>query len=255
MHSVIVTTSAFGAIEVQNKGQENYVSLIANAGGDGIEIRQELFTKEQPNLANLRTLIERRELLTVYSSPVEIWRANGELNESALKRILQEGIELGAFMVKTSLGNFQPGKSDLLLLKKLLLESNMVAMGLTFTVENDQTKHGGNLSVLLSFLSSCKELAVPVRMTFDIGNWHWSGEDALRAARSLSEYVVYVHCKHVHLLNGKWVTFPLPLEEEASWRDLLAIFPDDTMRGIEFPLTGEDVEETTSHYVKLLAAL
>ncbi|GAA3325523.1 hypothetical protein GCM10020331_057780 [Ectobacillus funiculus] len=39
---------------------------------------------------------------------------------------------------------------------------------------------------------------VPVKkMTFDVGNWAYTGEDVYEALEQLRPYTVYVHLKHV----------------------------------------------------------
>jgi sugar phosphate isomerase/epimerase len=61
------------------------------------------------------------------------------------------------------------------------------------TVENDPTASGGTLQRLRSFFENCTRKGIPIRMTFDIGNWSWSGENVFEAAEALADYVVYLH--------------------------------------------------------------
>jgi hypothetical protein len=69
-----------------------------------------------------------------------------------------------------------------------------------------------------------------------MGNWVYCGEDAMAVAELLSEYVVYIHCKHVELRVAELATLPLPRELDASWRELLRRLPSNALRAIEFTL-------------------
>ncbi len=53
------------------------------------------------------------------SASVEIWSPEGDLNEEQLFQTLVEGKQLGRIIVKTTLGTYVPGRSDLNALKEL----------------------------------------------------------------------------------------------------------------------------------------
>jgi 2-dehydro-3-deoxygluconokinase len=192
-------------------------------------------------------------LFSVYSVPLNIWKENGELNEQVIRTAINRAVELGAKFVKLSLGGYDPLKSNVNGLKELLLELDIENQKLQVTVENDQTCFGGNVRNLYEFLEQCSVNGVPVGMTFDIGNWSWTGEDAYKAAETLGKYVVYIHCKHAEFNSSEWITLPLPSGENSKWRDILSILPKDVPRAIEFPIHGENLEQVTGEYVKLLA--
>lgn len=253
MNNVFITTSAFGSDAVIEKGQGFYFPIIAKAGVDGVEVRKELFSKKDISLTELRRLIEEKKLISVYSVPLTIWKHNGELNEEHIKLAVKEAMELGARFVKFSLGEFNSDISSITQLKKILIELDIEKHDLQITVENDQTKCGGNVKNLNEFLKHCLSNAVPMGMTFDIGNWNWSGEDAYDAAITLAKYVVYIHCKHVELKLNELVTLPLPKENNSKWRDILSVLPLDVPRAIEFPICGQNLEQVTNEYVQLLA--
>ena len=255
MNNVFITTSAFGSETVLQKGQGYYFPIIANAGATGVEVRRELFSEKDSSLRKLGKLIEEKELISVYSVPLTIWKHNGELNENHIKLAVKEAIELGAKFVKFSLGEFNSLKSQTKDLKKVLVELDIEKHDLQVTVENDQTKCGGSVKSLNEFLEDCLSKGVSMGMTFDIGNWKWTGEDAYGAAVILAKYVVYIHCKNAEFKNNEWITLPLPREDNSKWRDILSILPQDVPRAIEFPIHGENLEQVTNEYVQLLASV
>lgn len=253
MNHVFITTSAFGVEEVLKRGQAFYFPIIAQSGGSGVEVRGELFSEKDSSLKELGRLIEQKNLKSVYSVPLTIWKENGELNEACIRSAVKGAIELGAIIVKFSLGRYIPLKSDVNSLKGLLLELGVEKHNLKVTAENDQTSYGGNVKNLCKFFHDCSFNEVPIKMTFDIGNWNWTREDSYKAALALGKYVIYIHCKHAKLSSNQWITLPLPNDINAKWREVLSALPQDVPKAIEFPIDDNDLEQVTHQYVQLLA--
>lgn len=249
---VLTTTASLGPIALE-QGQESCIPIAKAAKCSGVEIRRELFKEDRPELSALKAQIDNEQLMCVYSAPVELWLEDGALNEAKLNVIVPEALAVGAVYVKTSLGHYRPGHSDLESFKRWWGVHVPQESALKLTVENDQTLHGGNVKNLQRFYEDCREAGVPIGMTFDIGNWNWTGEQAVQAAEALGDYVVYIHFKHVEKVNGKLVTLPLPEEPESLWRNVLALLPQDVPRTIEFPINGEDRTGLLKHYAALIA--
>lgn len=253
MSTVFITTSAYGSNEVLEKGQAYYFPIISKAGGKGVEIRGELYSEKDNSLLELGKLIKQNDLECIYSVTASIWKEDGELNEELIRLAITGAIELKAKIVKFCLGVYNLLKSDIDSLKKLLSELEIEKYNLQVTVENDQTSYGGNIKSLQKFLDDCFESGISIGMTFDIGNWNWSGENANEAAEALGKYVVYVHCKHAERNSNQWVTLPVPNDENAQWRNLISVLPQDIPRAIEFPIYSENLQEETKKYVQRLA--
>ena len=143
-----------------------------------------------------------------------------------------------------SLGHFRDAQ-PLDALRTLLNTS-----GMALVVENDQTDCG-QLAPMQRFQAACREMALPVTLTFDMGNWLWVGDSPEEAARHLAPAVSYIHVKAAvpHKDNFRAVA---PDRADARWLDLLGKLPADAPRGIEFPLEGADLTAVTRHYVNLL---
>ncbi len=244
---VTVTTSAYGADLVRERGQAYFVPLVARAGAAGIEIRQELFTAAPP-LESLRDAIAEQGLFAIHSAPLELWRPDGGLAIESLQRARTEAAALGARFLKVALGHFDDGcpVSELVDL--------LAGSATRLLIENDQTAHGGRIAPLAAFFTACAVVNLPVGMTFDIGNWRWTGTDPSVAAELLAPSVEYVHCKGVIEDSGKLKAVPLT-DADPAWRALFARFPPNVPRAIEFPLVGDDLEAVTRQYVAMLASV
>jgi len=241
----MVVTAAYGADRVrQAGGQRAMLPVIAGAGADGVEIRRELFTSDElMALPALGESIELLGLLACYSAPAPLFMPDGTLNPD-LPRYLREASILNALWLKVSLGHFSD-KHPLEDLRTLLDEC-----GMTLVVENDQTDCG-QLAPMQRFKAACRVMALPVTLTFDMGNWLWVGDSPEEAARQLAPAVSYIHVKAAvpHKAQFRAVA---PDQTDSRWQDLLNQLPADAPRGIEFPLEGTDLTAVTRHYVNLL---
>lgn len=241
----MVVTAAYGADRVrQAGGQRAMLPVIAGAGADGVEIRRELFSSDElMALPALGESIELLGLLACYSAPAPLFMPDGTLNPD-LPRYLREASILNALWLKVSLGHFSD-KHPLEDLRTLLDES-----GMTLVVENDQTDCG-QLAPMQRFKAACRVMALPVTLTFDMGNWLWVGDSPEEAARQLAPSVSYIHVKAAvpHKAQFRAVA---PDQTDSRWQDLLNQLPADAPRGIEFPLEGTDLTAVTRHYVNLL---
>lgn len=233
MANVLVTMNAFS-----EKALSSYPELfpaISRAGFDGVEIRRELLTKETPKLAEIKTLLTELELIPYYSCPVSLFGADHQLVDLTL--YYKEATELGAALVKFSLGNYQDGISKMHPLADAL--RYFTEAGIRFTIENDQTAAGGKLSRLQSFFAKCRSADIPVYLTCDIGNWQYTGEDPERAAAALKDQVVYVHIKEVIETEAGYATIPIGRFGRQKWKRLLKLLPNDTAFALEFPVQSE----------------
>ncbi|WP_163182719.1 sugar phosphate isomerase/epimerase family protein [Neobacillus sedimentimangrovi] len=243
MHHVIVPLNAFNRVEVLKRGQASFFQMIAQSGAFGVEIRRELLTEQDLPLRTMREEIEQYQLFTVFSAPVELWKKNHLFNEKEITEIFQEGKELGAKWIKVSLGHFHKEQSNVTDLHLFLNEHKEIQL----LVENDQTLYGGNIHQLKTFFESAYENGVPVKMTFDVGNWHYTEQDAEEALSELAPYVHYLHLKQVEEKDGERVT--VPLQKNNHWEFILKRFPSEMMKALEFPI---EPPEKTKEYIQMI---
>ncbi|MBK0092404.1 MULTISPECIES: sugar phosphate isomerase/epimerase [Erwiniaceae] len=244
---IIVVTAAYGTHKVAELGgQTALLPLIKAAGADGVEIRRELFSEDDLlQLHSLNKAIAQQQLSASYSVPEALWLEDGSLNPR-LGQFLLEAEQMGAKRLKIALGHFVD-------LSDASLVEVLAASPVTVVVENDQTPDS-KLAPMQTFFHRTCDAALPLDMTFDMGNWQWTGEDAMQAAAQLSRYVSYIHVKAA-VPHGESFRAVALDETDGSWRVLLKALPADAPRGIEFPLEGEDLLAVTRHYVDLLRAV
>lgn len=248
LYPVSISLSSYGATLIREQGQVPFAALLAQAGANVIEWREELFTTFEPML--LRTAAETYGLQSVYSSPLELWQAGLAEPAPALADTLANAAACGSRWLKVSLGFFN-ARNDLVALKQVLADQPVRLL-----VENDQTDQGGRIDPLARFFARASEHDVPVGMTFDIGNWQWQEQSVFNAAVQLAQYVEYVHCKAVERTHaGKLVAIPPQARDLELWGQLLQRMTTGVMRAAEFPLQGDDLLHVTRGYVATLAQL
>lgn len=232
MGKIIIPLNAFPSDQVKSKGQAWFAHFIQQTGADGIEIRRELFSEKKFALQDIRYEIQEHSLITVYSAPIELFLEDGMVNLSMLQMVFDEAQELGASFLKVSLGHFKENS----ILDSNLKELLTVYKDIQLLVENDQTPHGGNIDRLSSFFKRSHQESLRIKMTFDAGNWYYSGEEVRNAIEELCCYVDYVHLKHVVSSTEGLQTVQIPSEPDAEWRKIMDAFPSSLMRALEFPL-------------------
>ncbi|RPD97592.1 sugar phosphate isomerase/epimerase [Candidatus Pantoea deserta] len=245
---IIVVTAAYGQQQVAALGgQQALLPLIQQAGADGVEIRRELFDAATlDSLPALAQAIQQHQLRASYSVPDTLFCDDGALNPQ-LENYLKEARQLSAQRLKLALGGFSGELHGATL--RALSESYPVELA----VENDQTAQG-KLAPSLQFFHAAEQENLPVVMTFDMGNWLWTQENALDAAARLGRFVRYIHVKAAVPHGDSFRAIALD-DASDDWRQLLQQLPVDAPRGIEFPLEGEDLLAVTRHYVTLLRNL
>ena len=245
---VSISLSSYGADLVRQRGQGSFIDVLAAAGATRIEWREELLTVEDP--AQLADATQAQGLESVYSSPMELWLAGQSKPNPVLISALQRAQAFGAKWLKVSLGYFTDN-SDLQALSRVLGKSAVQLL-----VENDQTLHGGRIEPFQRFFTEIEQHKLPVKMTFDIGNWHWQDQSAASAARLLGRHVGYVHCKAVsRRADGKLVAMPPAASDLHLWEQLLRYMAQGVMRAAEYPLQGDDLVQLTTEHVATLARL
>lgn len=245
---VSISLSSYGADLVRQRGQGSFIDVLAAAGATRIEWREELLTVEDP--AQLSDATQAKGLESVYSSPMELWLAGQSKPNPELISALQRAQAFGAKWLKVSLGYFTDN-SDLQTLSRVLGKSAVQLL-----VENDQTLHGGRIELFQRFFTEIEQHKLPVKMTFDIGNWHWQDQSAASAARLLGRHVGYVHCKAVtRRADGKLVAIPPAASDLHLWEQLLRHMAQGVMRAAEYPLQGDDLVQLTTEHVATLARL
>jgi sugar phosphate isomerase/epimerase len=237
---VVIVASAFGVDAVRRDGHAVWASAAARAGANGFEVRRELFASEsdaQPeSLARLGERMRALGVWPVYSTPATLFSDDGALDRAALALAIREADALGARIVKLQLG----GAPDGVATDAATLDYLMSAAGASrakVVVENGQSSGGGKIAAF-EMLFAALPAQSGIGMTFDTGNWRWTHEDPLDAARRLAPHVAYVHCKAV-MGEGARQFAVAPADGDTRFAALLAHLPADVPRGIEYPFIAD----------------
>ena len=247
---ILISLSAFGAAEVRRHGQLWFTRLSNAAGADGVEVRSELLLDPAAELPAIAHAVRTAGKHVVYSCADYLWAADGTLDVPALDRALAAARTLGALRLKIAIGGFGPASHTTF----ALLQERLQSAATELVIENDQTPAAGTLAALRDFLSAAHAHGFFPGMTFDMGNWHWTGECPLQAAQALAPQVRYVHCKGVQRQPQRWVAVPLA-ESSAPWRAVLRALPADVPWAIEYPLAGDDLPAVTHREIAQLRTL
>ena len=155
--AVSISLSSYGAELVRQRGQDFFIDVLAAAGADRIEWREELLTRENP--AQLSAAAQALGLQSIYSSPIELWLAGQARPNPELITALQHAEGFGSKWLKVSLGYFTDN-CDLTVLQPLLGNSRVHLL-----VENDQTLHGGRIEPFQRFFNAVEQHNLPIKMT------------------------------------------------------------------------------------------
>ena len=243
----LISLTSFGAAEVRRHGQLWFARLSHQAGADGVEVRSELLVDAARELPALAAYVRQNGLRVVYSSADCLWNVDGALDVAALDNAVMASQALGASRLKMAIGGF--GGASHASLK--VLRDGLQTARIELVIENDQTPTAGTLPALQEFFDAANDMGFFLGMTFDMGNWHWTGECPLQAATALAPQVRYVHCKGVQRQPHRWVAVPLA-ESSAPWRAVLRALPADVPWAIEYPLSGDDLLAVTQREIDQL---
>jgi sugar phosphate isomerase/epimerase len=259
MAEVAIVASAFGAASIWRDGHAAWFGATKTAGACAFEVRRELMhdADAQPDaLRALGTALATAELWPVWSTPDTLYADDGALNEAELRRAIECGRALGARFVKLQLGGFS-GEAHVARLAAILEEIGLKGdtSAPRVVVENGQLEQGGKLAQFIALFRALRAggEAKLIGMTFDIGNWQWTGEAPLMAAVALAPNVEYIHCKAVEGEGARRFACA-PAADDPLCRAALARLPSDVPRGIEFPFDEQRVQEDAARYVAWLAS-
>lgn len=208
--------------------QSELLPEIAELGFQSVEIRREYFKDLEKEMPVIKAEAERLKLELFYSVPDEVY-VDGKINPK-LKNYLAEAEQMGVKHIKWNIGAFEGDLHEDEL--KTLIES-----GVAITIENDQTQTSGTIAAIQTYMKAIKAADLAIGYVYDLGNWRFVGEDEMKAAEALTDYVQYIHMKDVGYENDQPKAAGLD-HGEIDWRKVLTIFPKNRPIAIEYPTTS-----------------
>lgn len=252
MAEIVIVANAFGVDSVRQVGHRAWLGAAANAGAQGFEVRRELFATDadagDEALEELGAEARALGLWCVYSTPACLY-VDGRLDYAALEVALTEADALGARFVKLQLGTFD-GHADAAAIARIVAPRRARLL-----VENGQRAVDDTLARFVALFDALAREGAPgvLGMTFDIGNWHWTGEAPLAAAHVLAPHVEYIHCKGV-VGSGARRFACAPADDDPLFPSIFATLSQRVPRAIEFPLDSHDLNDDARRRVAWLAA-
>lgn len=231
MENLLITMNSFPS----ETNYEEIFSEVKAAGLKGVEIRRELLNEQTPNLREIKRMLTALNLKAYYSCPIALFGKEHQLID--LTTFYKEAIDLGAELIKFSLGDYKENISNIRALGDAV--NYFTEAGITFTIENDQTALGGRIDRLVNFFSTCHGARIPIFLTCDIGNWVYVGENPETAIEMLRDETIYIHIKEV-IETGKGLeTIAIDDTLNQKWKRFLNLFSKIHTMALEFPIKSK----------------
>ncbi|WP_288488603.1 sugar phosphate isomerase/epimerase [uncultured Limosilactobacillus sp.] len=231
--------------DVQNgTNQVELVDRVKELGADGIEVRREYFTEFNEELIKTAEKAHQNNMIINYSVPDVIFENDGSIN-TKLKQYFDEGKLMGIDKIKFNVGHFDKYQGN-------LVEDfqNLPLAEIKMNVENDQTPTSGTPEAITAFIEASRKAGLnSIGYVYDLGNWAFTGFDAIEAAKALSKYCDYIHLKNSMLnSNGKMITTSDLNQGMLNWRIITKYLPKDVQFALEYPMPND---EAVSRQIRL----
>lgn len=234
--TLILNTWIFEDDVKKGVSQVDLVKRVADLGADGIEVRREYFNDFDTELAGVAKAAHEMGLIVNYSVPDVVFEADGNINPK-LSQYFEEGKKMGIAKIKFNTGSFLKYHGNLVddLGKLPLAEIKM-------NVENDQTPISGTPDAIINFLNATKDAGLnSIGYVYDLGNWAFTGFDAVLAAKQLAPYCDYIHLKNSMLDSEGHMTTTDDLNKGMfNWKIICSYLPHDVQFALEFPMASDE---------------
>lgn len=235
--TLILNTWIFEKDVQDGASQVDLVDRVKKLGADGIEVRREYFKDFDKELSGVANAAQRDGLIVNYSVPDVIFESDGSLNPN-LPKYFAEGHKLGISKIKFNTGSFNKYQGNLAddFSKLPLAEIKM-------NVENDQTPISGTPDAIYSFLSAARKAGLnSIGYVYDLGNWAFTGFDAILAAKKLAPFCDYIHLKNSMLdSKGNMTTTDDLSKGMFNWQIIVSYLPKDVQFALEYPMDNDDL--------------
>lgn len=224
--------------DVQNgTSQVELVKRAARLGADGIEVRREYFTDFANELPAVATAARENGLIVNYSVPDVVFEKDGSVNPK-LTQYFAEGQTMGISKIKFNTGNFNQFTGNL-----TDAFTSLPLAEIKMNVENDQTPVSGTPDAIINFLTAARQAGLnSIGYVYDLGNWAFTGFDAVTAAKELAPFCDYIHLKNSMLdQDGQMITTADLNRGMFNWQIILNYLPKDVQVALEFPMSSDEL--------------
>ncbi|MEN1759702.1 sugar phosphate isomerase/epimerase family protein [Anoxynatronum sibiricum] len=176
--------------------QHRLLDWILSKGYRRLEIRREYMRNPSQEIALIAESNQKAQLELHYSVADKLFQ-DTYIDQSLIQDYMAEAKMLNAKSITFYLGDYRA-----LSVKDKVFLQGLCNGSLAVLIENDQSLSGGKADKIEELLMICHENNIKLQMTFDIGNWIWTGEDAEKNALKLKPYVSNIHVKDVMIKDG-----------------------------------------------------
>ncbi|GEP19599.1 sugar phosphate isomerase/epimerase family protein [Pediococcus argentinicus] len=209
------------------KTQAEMISELDSMDFSAVEIRREYFRDLVQEIPEISSVVQSRNLDLYYSVPDEVF-VDGKLNPK-LEEYLKEAQQMNVSKIKWNIGDFEHFSGNL----KETLEP-LMKYGIEINIENDQTQTSGRIEPIKKFMKAVQDSNSDIGYVYDLGNWPFTGDDAMEASKELGQFARYIHVKDVEITDGKPDVKPLD-GGQIDWRSILDVLPSDVPIALEYP--------------------
>ena len=228
--------------------QSQILSTIAKHGVTLAEVRRE-YIDGPDEIAAIAKATKDNGLTLFYSVP-ELITINGKANPD-LETYLDEATRLGAANVKLNQGDVKDVDASVL----AAIDQAAAAHHVNITIENDQTPENGTFACTEASLKHIKEAGSAIGYTFDLGNWFWRDEDAVKAFDALQQSITFFHLKNVNgAAKREELSTTLLADGVIDWKSLVSRLDDSVPVLLEYPAPAQEVENELRQLRQAVAA-
>ncbi|MCC4510802.1 sugar phosphate isomerase/epimerase [Limosilactobacillus reuteri] len=242
--TLILNTWIFEKDIQKGTSQVDLVDRVKKLGADGLEVRREYFKDFDTELTGIHEAAQRKNMIINYSVPDVIFEKDGSINPN-LSKYFDEGKRMGINKIKFNTGNFENYTGNLV--KDF---SRLPLAEIKMNVENDQTPISGTPDAIYAFLTNARKAGLnSIGYVYDLGNWAFTGFNAIEAAKKLAPFCDYIHLKNSMLdSDGNMITTNNLDKGMFNWQIIINYLPKDVQYALEYPM---DNDELISQQIKL----
>ncbi|MGT2933752.1 sugar phosphate isomerase/epimerase family protein [Streptococcus catagoni] len=225
--------------------QVDLLEQVQAMGFNRFEVRREFLGDIPQELGVLKAKANQLDIALFYSVNEDLL-VDGRLNPS-IDALLQEAQVLQAPFLKVNIGD-----ANRLLPQTLSSLEKVLPPGMPLLVENNQDPVGASLANCVRFMTLAQQTNLPIGFVFDTANWAFVGESIVQAAKQLTAFTSYLHCKNYLQVGEVLSTSNALFEGEIDIIQLLQQFPNVPYLALEYATSKEQLLADASRLSQLL---
>lgn len=163
-------------------------------GADGVELRREVWPRQEEEVEAARARIEALGLIVTYATFATLFNADKE-GDKILRQDIETASKLGSPLFRVFQGPAPADEDKAGWAVGQAAVEYAASLGVTIALENYARTPGGTLAEIQRVLERIPSPALATNI--DIGNYAGHGQDILEAIEAVGERAVYAHLKDI----------------------------------------------------------